>query len=363
MTREALLEMTRREVDNLQNDRIDLAPDVYKIPTASYHDPERYKLEVERIFKRLPLALGFSCELKEPGDYRAMTVAGVPVLMTRANDGQAHAFVNACSHRGNYVVQDGAGSQKDFRCGYHAWVYDLQGDLINVFDEDNFGDIDKSCNGLTPLPVAERGGMIWVTLNPNSKVDIDDFLSGYDVMMDHLRFNDTYIGGRQELHGPNWKVAYDGYRDFYHLPILHRDSFGPNGSHQPDYYAWGPHVRVSSPKGHEIFADRPEDEWHRSARQSSHGDSRTWLIAETDTEAVGLVQGRKRRPGTLLLFAAIFAGLGTTRAAGRYDATAFLVLGVLVGSGLWWVVMSNGVNRFSALILLGFAGFVLLGLR
>jgi nitrite reductase/ring-hydroxylating ferredoxin subunit len=261
MTREALLEMTRREVDNLQNDRIDLAPDVYKIPTASYHDPERYELEVERIFKRLPLALGFSCELKEPGDYRAMTVAGVPVLMTRANDGQAHAFVNACSHRGNYVVQDGAGSQKDFRCGYHAWVYDLQGDLINVFDEDNFGDIDKSCNGLTPLPVAERGGMIWVTLNPNSKVDIDDFLSGYDVMMDHLRFNDTYIGGRQELHGPNWKVAYDGYRDFYHLPILHRDSFGPNGTHQPDYYAWGPHVRVSSPKGHEVFADRPEDEW------------------------------------------------------------------------------------------------------
>ncbi|RLT40594.1 MAG: LysE family translocator [Chloroflexi bacterium] len=83
-------------------------------------------------------------------------------------------------------------------------------------------------------------------------------------------------------------------------------------------------------------------------------------------------------PGTLLLFAAIFAGLGTTSAAGRYDATAFLALGVLVGSGLWWVILSNGVNllrgrldqtwlrwvnRFSALILLGFALFVLAGLR
>jgi len=47
---------------------------------------------------------------------------------------------------------------------------------------------------------------------------------------------------------------------------------------------------------------RPESEWHRSARQSSHGDGRTWLIAETDDGAVGLVQGRKRRPATLLLF-------------------------------------------------------------
>jgi GNAT superfamily N-acetyltransferase len=47
---------------------------------------------------------------------------------------------------------------------------------------------------------------------------------------------------------------------------------------------------------------RPEKEWHRSARQSSHGDSRAWLIAETDSGSVGLVQGRKRRPSTLLLF-------------------------------------------------------------
>ncbi len=47
---------------------------------------------------------------------------------------------------------------------------------------------------------------------------------------------------------------------------------------------------------------RPEKEWHRSARQSSHGDSRTWLLAEQDAHAIGLVQGRKRRPSTLLLF-------------------------------------------------------------
>lgn len=47
---------------------------------------------------------------------------------------------------------------------------------------------------------------------------------------------------------------------------------------------------------------RPESEWHRSARQSSQGASRTWLIAEVDAATVGLVQGRKRRPGTMLLF-------------------------------------------------------------
>jgi GNAT superfamily N-acetyltransferase len=47
---------------------------------------------------------------------------------------------------------------------------------------------------------------------------------------------------------------------------------------------------------------RPEAEWQRSARQSSQGDNRAWLLAERDDQAVGLVQGRRRRPTTLLLF-------------------------------------------------------------
>jgi len=47
---------------------------------------------------------------------------------------------------------------------------------------------------------------------------------------------------------------------------------------------------------------RPEAEWQRSAQRSSHGDSRTWLFVQIGGDVVGLVQGRKRRPATLMLF-------------------------------------------------------------
>ena len=258
MSREALLEMMRREISNAEQQRIDLVDEVYAVPTSSYCDPDRYRLEVDRIFKPLPLALGFSCELREPGSYRAITVAGVPVIMVRDLDRSIRAFVNMCSHRGNYVVEEGAGVTKNFRCGYHAWVYGLDGELVSVFDQNNFGEIDKCSNGLTPLPVREVAGLIWVTLDPGSGVDIDDFLSGYGEMLGHLRFEDTYLGGRQDLRGPNWKVAYDGYRDFYHVPILHQNTLGTDVSHQPDYYAWGPHVRVTAPKGLEIYSNKDE---------------------------------------------------------------------------------------------------------
>ncbi len=47
---------------------------------------------------------------------------------------------------------------------------------------------------------------------------------------------------------------------------------------------------------------RAESEWSRSARQAAKGDSRSWFFAEVESEPVSLVQGRRRRPTTLLIF-------------------------------------------------------------
>ena len=261
MSREQLLVMARREVENLAANRIDLAPGMYSVPAASYTDPTRWQLEVDRIFKRVPLALGFSCELREPGAYRALEIMGTPVLITRAEDGVARAFVNMCSHRGAIIVDEGCGSAKGFKCPYHGWSYDPEGRLISVFDAKNFGDIDKTIYGLTPLPTAERAGIIWVSLSRDLDVDIDTFLAGYDEVLDDLGFANCHIVGRQNLEGPNWKVAYDGYRDLYHIPILHKNSFGADAAYRADYYSYGSHVRMVSPKAYAKLADLPEEDW------------------------------------------------------------------------------------------------------
>jgi len=46
-------------------------------------------------------------------------------------------------------------------------------------------------------------------------------------------------------------------------------------------------------------------------------------------------------PATILSFAAVMAGLGAMGATGR---TASLVVGVFVGSALWWLALSTGVS-------------------
>jgi threonine/homoserine/homoserine lactone efflux protein len=51
-------------------------------------------------------------------------------------------------------------------------------------------------------------------------------------------------------------------------------------------------------------------------------------------------------PTTILSFAAIFAGLGIASTNGNYLSASVLVLGVFLGSALWWFILSGGVSLF-----------------
>ena len=262
MSKAELIEMAKHSLAHAKAGTIDQEPDVLKVPASNYFDPERWQLEMDRIFKRVPLMLAMACEIPEPGDYKAMEAVGVPVLITRGQDGEVRAFVNMCSHRGAVIMDEGTGNTHRFTCPYHAWSYDQQGALIGVFAPKDFGDIDRSCYGLKSLPVAERAGMVWVTLDPNSQLDIDVFLSGYDSLLNQFGFADWHLFEQRTVAGPNWKIAYDGYMDLYHLPILHKETFGPQMPCQALYYAWGPHQRVSSPDPRlALLAEQPAEQW------------------------------------------------------------------------------------------------------
>ena len=83
-------------------------------------------------------------------------------------------------------------------------------------------------------------------------------------------------------------------------------------------------------------------------------------------------------PMTILAFAAIFAGLGVASGGGNYISAGVLVLGVFLGSTLWWFILCGGVglfrekfnlqalrwvNRISGIIIMGFGLISFLGLK
>ena len=262
MSREKLVAMAERTIAHNKAGTVHLTESVTTIPASNYFDPERWQREVDMIFKRVPLLLAMTAEIKEVNTYKAIDVVGMPVLISRGADGVARAFVNMCSHRGAQLVDPGVGTARRFACPYHNWTYNQEGDLVGVFKQDDFGQLDTSCLGLTQLPIAERAGLIWVTLSPDSTLDFDAFFAGYDEMLEFCDFASMNHFGTRILAGPNWKISFDGYVDFYHLPILHKNTFGPDMSPDALFHRVGPHQRVTGPRGNWAKLEgRPTSEW------------------------------------------------------------------------------------------------------
>lgn len=235
-----------------------------RVPTRSYTDPDQWKAEMDLVFKRVPLMLAFTAELPNAGDYKAMDVSGMPVLINRDKAGVVRAFLNVCSHRAAPVASEGHGNCARFTCKYHGWTYGQDGRLIGVSEASKFGVVNKSEQGLRELPCQERAGMIFVCLTPNSPIDVDRFYRGFLEDFEALDFGEwTYMGSRV-IEGANWKVAYDGYLEGYHFASLHADTIFPRTpSNCMHYEGFGPHIRIGFPhrKIADSLKDVPRSDW------------------------------------------------------------------------------------------------------
>lgn len=244
----AILERTA--ADLLQHDSagtFPLAPEVMSLPASRYTCPDQFEREKAGIFRRVPLVLAASCELPHPGSYKTIEVAGIPVLLTRGRDGRVNALLNSCTHRGA-AVASGCGSGARFTCPYHGWTFGLEGNLLGIASPADFGAIDKAALHLKRFPVAEKAGLVWVILDAGSTADPAAMLGGIDTLLGGFGLADWHFVETRTLHGPNWKLAFDAHLEFYHVPVLHRETFGPDRSNRALYFAHGPHQRVIAPR-------------------------------------------------------------------------------------------------------------------
>jgi phenylpropionate dioxygenase-like ring-hydroxylating dioxygenase large terminal subunit len=245
-------------LDYVENKKTHQTDKTMTVPSRSYTDPDQWEAEMELIFKRVPLMLAFTAEMKSPGDYKAMDVIGLPVLINRDKAGKVRAFLNVCSHRAAPVASEGHGNCPRFTCKYHGWTYGQDGKLIGVSEASKFGDVTKAERGLRELPCEERAGMIFVSLTPDTPMDLHGFYGNY---LDDFAALDmgswSYLGSRV-IEGANWKVAFDGYLEGYHFASLHTETIYPRTpSNCMHYEGFGTSMRIGFP--HHAIAERLKD--------------------------------------------------------------------------------------------------------
>ncbi len=261
-TQVAILKELMQQLDEGKN--IDAGVQV-RMPVTNYVCPEVAEQERTLFFRSHPQLIGLSADLPEPGSYLTIDDFGIPILATRDKDGAFHAFLNACRHRSVKVATEQRGTKNVFTCPFHMWSYRNTGDLINVPDEDHFGEVDRACHGLLELPAVERDGLLWVHPDVAGELDIDELL-GSELAAELASWDVTghrYMGQYTIDKALNWKFANDTFGETYHFQKLHKDTLGRlyigNNLHLREF---GRHHRfVTANFNIHGLRDKPESDW------------------------------------------------------------------------------------------------------
>ena len=262
------IELTRRALDLLEREDTTREDDVYLSPVDSYICPDWLALEKQTLFKDYPLLVAFSCDLPKTGDFITNDETGVPLLVVRGRDGGISAFYNTCRHRGAKLATGCGRAQGGLICPYHAWTYDLDGQLKVIPDEVSFPGVNKAEHSLVTLPVVEKYGMIWVCPTPGKTFDIDTQLGGLDSgLVDDLKayeFQNYHPYAQRRLHRKmNWKLMLDTFLEPYHFAPLHPTTVGPLIHHNLCLLdTYGQNLREALiRKSIDGLRDQPEESW------------------------------------------------------------------------------------------------------
>jgi Rieske 2Fe-2S family protein len=203
------------------------------LPVSGYIDPVHWQQEQDAVFAQWPIVAAHSSEVPV-GSALPFDALGVPIVVTRSDDGRARAFYNVCRHRGmTLVVSEGsepakAKSCKTLVCPYHAWTYGLDGHLRHRLHADAFDGIDPATLNLVELPCSEAGGLIFVKRSPGPAFAATDFLQGLGEQLQWLGLSDMKVFRKVDrVYPANWKLTVDAFLEAYHIRVLHRETIYP----------------------------------------------------------------------------------------------------------------------------------------
>ena len=193
------------------------------IPPACYADAALLSLERRAIFRRGWLGLGLASRWPNPGDYSAVDVTGIPLIVVRNRDGRLKAFANSCRHR-NSTLLEGSGNCNKIKCPFHWWTYDLDGRLKVYPRMEKAADFDPAENGLIEFPLQNRFGLVFLSLDRDPPA-IDEWLGNFDRFHAQWRLDDLSVTRVREFEvACNWKTFIEVFNEYYHLPAVHPDS-------------------------------------------------------------------------------------------------------------------------------------------
>jgi len=194
------------------------------ITPERYYSKEYEKLEWDNLWTKIWHVAGRVQQLQEPGDYITHTFRRESVIIARQEDGSLKGFYNACGHRGQRLTWEQEGSQDQFHCPYHGWIWSKDGSLLDVQDPDDFPQGDP-CGKLrlVDVRVDTCWGLVWYTMSDEAP-PLLKYLQPFPEVFKNYRWDERMVRVKW-IHvtgiPANWKFFCDNFNESYHTRTAH----------------------------------------------------------------------------------------------------------------------------------------------
>tara|TARA_R110002020_G_scaffold53338_2_gene149264 strand:+ start:3191 stop:4291 length:1101 start_codon:yes stop_codon:yes gene_type:complete len=204
------------------NDLVAPAVPIRSLDARFYTDPEVFKVEQKGLLARTWQFAGHASMVEKPGDYFTFSIAGENLFCIRGRDGELRGFYNVCQHRAHELVS-GEGNARLLVCPYHAWSYELTGELRSGPNIKSVAGLNRSEICLEPVKLENFHGFIFANLDANAKPmdewfpQVREELAGFVPHIDRLK----PLEWVEIPEACNWKVTVENYSECYHCSLNH----------------------------------------------------------------------------------------------------------------------------------------------
>lgn len=192
----------------------------YSLEQSFYRSPDVFERDMERLLSRRWLLVDHESRIPDKGDYFLFNIGNESIIIIRESDDKVNALFNVCRHRGSRVCLEQQGNKKLLTCPYHAWTYNLDGELRPP--QLMPAGFDRSQHNLHKCHITVYHGFIFVCLSEDSPPDFAEEYAPFDEMMDFHGFRDAKIAVKRDYPNHcNWKLVVENFLECYHCAPSH----------------------------------------------------------------------------------------------------------------------------------------------
>lgn len=186
-----------------------------------YTDAAIFERDMERMLLRHWFCAGHVSSIPRAGDYRVVDLGSESVIIVRTSADEVRALLNVCRHRGSRLVAGSSGKAQSARltCPYHAWTYDLDGNLLVARQMPE--SFQRADHALRALPVRIMEGLIFTTF-AQQPLDLGSAAQALAASAGVHGWASAKVAHR-EMYSikANWKLTVENYMECYHCTPAH----------------------------------------------------------------------------------------------------------------------------------------------